>query len=100
LFGGTEIRSTDPPHDVETGKETYESTLKYNIGKDRDRNNTREGREPQEARDMKSKREKGRETQKGKDSALAERPKWCTDRTNAMIWGLWPECSGRWPVDL
>jgi hypothetical protein len=38
------------------------------------------GQEPQEATDMKSKKEKGMETKYGKYSALAERPECCIDR--------------------
>jgi hypothetical protein len=42
FYCGIEIRSTELSHDWETGKETYESILKYNIGEEWDRNNIRE----------------------------------------------------------
>jgi hypothetical protein len=75
--------------------------LKYNIGKEWDRNDTqkRDKNHKRQGTGKTNGKREGKHT-RGKYSALAERPKWCTDRTNAMIWELWPECSGRWPVDL
>jgi hypothetical protein len=72
---GVEIRSTDLSHDQETGQETYESILKYNIGEEWGRSNTRERDKSHERQGTgKTRREREWKTQEGKIPLLLRGP--------------------------